>query len=82
MATLKFYNESLSQPVRAVWMFLKINNIPFEDIKISAFKGEYSVNIPLQIFSLWFRLFCTLNENCVKYKQESYYDGLRKLQEQ
>ena len=41
MTSLKFYNDLLSQPVRAIWIFLKANKIPFEDIQISLLKGMH-----------------------------------------
>ena len=40
MPELKFYADLMSQPCRAVCMFLKINNIPFEDKGIKIHKGR------------------------------------------
>ncbi|XP_050435631.1 glutathione S-transferase theta-1-like [Adelges cooleyi] len=41
MTKLKFYYDLLSQPSRALFMFLKKNNIPFEPKPIHLLKGEH-----------------------------------------
>jgi len=38
---LKFYYDLMSQPSRAVMLFLRCNNIPFEDCAIALRKGEH-----------------------------------------
>ncbi|XP_061197482.1 glutathione S-transferase theta-1-like [Saccostrea echinata] len=39
--TLKVYIDLFSQPSRALYMFLKLNNIPFEEVNVSLLKGEH-----------------------------------------
>lgn len=41
MAKLKLYYDLMSQPSRAVYIFLKVNNIPFEAIQIAIRNGRY-----------------------------------------
>jgi len=38
---LKVYVDRMSQPSRAVLLFCKLNNLEFEEVKISLFKGEH-----------------------------------------
>ncbi|KAJ9577793.1 hypothetical protein L9F63_005649, partial [Diploptera punctata] len=38
---LKVYNNLMSQPSRAILLFLKANNIPFENISVNLAKGEH-----------------------------------------
>lgn len=38
---LKLYFDLVSQPARALFMFLKLNNIPFEPCRISIKDGKY-----------------------------------------
>lgn len=40
---LKFYYDFMSQPARALYMFLKLNNIPFEKCPISIKDGKYHI---------------------------------------
>ncbi|KAL4223068.1 Glutathione S-transferase theta-1 [Mactra antiquata] len=40
MAPLKFYADLRSQPCRAVYLFMKCCNIPFELVKVDLFTGE------------------------------------------
>ena len=40
MAQLKYYFDLMSQPCRAVYIFLKVNKIPFEEKRIHIHKGE------------------------------------------
>ncbi|XP_050410538.2 glutathione S-transferase theta-1 [Patella vulgata] len=39
--SLKFYYDLMSQPSRAVYIFLKANKIPFEDKPVALRKGEH-----------------------------------------
>ena len=39
---LKYYYDLMSQPSRAVYMFLRLNNIPYEDKPVALRKGEDS----------------------------------------
>ncbi|GLG95039.1 Glutathione S-transferase 1 [Gryllus bimaculatus] len=39
--TLRFYYDLLSQPSRALYIFLKMNKIPFEDCKVNLSQGEH-----------------------------------------
>ncbi|ELT90456.1 hypothetical protein CAPTEDRAFT_173236 [Capitella teleta] len=41
MSGLKLYYDLMSQPARAVFMFLKSNNIPFEPKPVALRKGEH-----------------------------------------
>ncbi len=41
MPVLKYYYDLMSQPCRALYIFLRINNIPFEDKEIAIRKGEH-----------------------------------------
>jgi len=46
--TLKFYFDLMSQPARVIYMFLKVNQIPFQECPIAIRKGTYTVTaIPL-----------------------------------
>jgi len=38
---LKYYFDLMSQPSRAVYMFLKLNNIPFKAVPVAIRKGEH-----------------------------------------
>lgn len=37
---LKYYFDLMSQPCRALWLFLKANNIPFEECPVALRKGN------------------------------------------
>lgn len=39
---LKFYYDLMSQPARALYMFLKLNQIPYEGVRIDIAKGAFS----------------------------------------
>lgn len=59
MASLKFYYDLMSQPSRAVYLFLKVNKIPFEPKPVAIRKGKWvsdctteSVNGALRIHHL------------------------------
>ncbi|KAK7443722.1 hypothetical protein BaRGS_00040446 [Batillaria attramentaria] len=41
MAQLKYYYDLMSQPSRALYMFLKLNKIPFEEKPVALRKGEH-----------------------------------------
>lgn len=41
MAKIKLYYDLMSQPSRAVYIFLKVNDIPFEAIQIAIRNGEH-----------------------------------------
>ncbi|ESO86995.1 hypothetical protein LOTGIDRAFT_207042 [Lottia gigantea] len=41
MAQLKYYYDLMSQPSRAVYIFLKANKIPFQDKPVALRKGEH-----------------------------------------
>lgn len=43
MGTLSLYYDLLSQPARALYMFIKLNNIPFEPNPIEIMKGMFLV---------------------------------------
>lgn len=55
-APIKLYHDNLShQPSRALYLFLKINNIPFESCVVTLRSGN-NVNIPkLNIYCLIFK---------------------------
>ena len=40
MPGLKYYYDLMSQPCRAVYIFLKMNNIPFEENAVALRKGR------------------------------------------
>jgi glutathione S-transferase len=40
MSGLKVYYDSMSQPSRAVLIFLKLNKIPFEDKPVALMSGN------------------------------------------
>lgn len=40
---LKFYYDLMSQPARALYMFLKLNQIPHEPCVVSIGKGEWQI---------------------------------------
>ena len=40
MPGLKYYYDLMSQPSRAVYIFLKMNNIPFEENAVALRKGR------------------------------------------
>ena len=41
--TLKLYFDFLSQPSRALYIFLKINKIPFEACQVALRKGKQTM---------------------------------------
>ena len=51
MSGLKLYYDLMSQPSRAVFLFLKVNGIPFTEKPIAIRKGENEQ---------WFPIYCQL----------------------
>lgn len=41
MSKLKLYYDLMSQPSRALYMFVKLNKIPFEDKAVALRSGNY-----------------------------------------
>jgi len=41
MAALSLYSDRMSQPCRAVIMFLRLNSVPYKDVNVALRKGEH-----------------------------------------
>uniref|UniRef100_A0A8C5LJB7 Glutathione transferase n=1 Tax=Leptobrachium leishanense TaxID=445787 RepID=A0A8C5LJB7_9ANUR len=52
MSDLELYLDLLSQPCRAVYIFAKLNEIPFSFHKVNLFKGEHLTGVFARINSL------------------------------
>lgn len=50
---IKFYYDLMSQPARALYIFLKITNIPFEQCPVALRKGKMKFN-NFYIFYIYF----------------------------
>ncbi|XP_041346981.1 glutathione S-transferase theta-1-like, partial [Gigantopelta aegis] len=44
MGDLKFFFDPISQPSRAVWIFLEANQIPYQSCVVDIAKGEHRTN--------------------------------------
>lgn len=42
---IKVYHDNLTQPSRALYLFLKINQIPFESIVVTLRSGQFIFNL-------------------------------------
>lgn len=81
-APIKFYYDLLSQPSRALYIFLKSNKIPFEDYQIALRKGKRSFQLSGKCCN-WDSLFrrCSLDgripRQCESFQESARDSGQR-----
>jgi hypothetical protein len=62
--SLKLYYDLMSQPARAVYMFLRVNNIKFEAKRVDLKNGTFSKTVAMHSIKYFFvvSIFQKLNE--------------------
>ena len=50
---LEFYYDMVSEPCRAIYLFLKLNKVPFEPKEVSIIKGKFICSCKSHLFMIY-----------------------------